>query len=133
MVVNRDGFYFIDVTWKTGFSHKVPCRGYSLKSQMAFNDSLFWIESHSFYEVTQQEYEDYLWGSGSAADIEKTTSKSTTRSPRKNGVREVKVVTKSCPTKQCVKPATKSTKKKAPSATPIKKRSSGSTTTGNKL
>ena len=128
MVVNRDGYYFIDVTWKSGFKHKVPCRGYSLKSQLAFNDSLFWVESHSFYEVTQQEYEEYLWGSGSAADTEKTTSTSNTRSRRKSGASVKTDGEKPSRTKQSAKPATKTTKKKATSSTQTKKPSTGSTT-----
>ena len=132
MVVNLDGYYFIEVTWKSGFKHKVPCRGYGLKSQMAFNDSLFWVESHYFYEVTQKEYEDYVWGSGSVADIEKTTSTSTTRSRKKSGSSEKTAGKKPCPTKQSVQPATKTTKKKVDSSTPTKKRTSGSTTTRNK-
>ena len=41
-------------------------------------------------------------------------------------------LTKSSPTKQSVKPATKSTKKKAPSSTPTKKPSTGLKTTRNK-
>lgn len=132
MVVNRDGYYFIDVTWKDGFKHKVPCRGYGLKSQLAFNDSLFWIESHSFYEVTKEQYEEYLWGSGSLADTEKTTSTNTTRSRRKSGTSEKKVGTKQSRTKQSATNATKSTKKRESSSTQTKKQSSGSTTTRNK-
>ena len=132
VVVSRDGYYIIQVKWKSGFTHKVPCRGYGLKSEMAFNDSLFWVESHFFYEITQQEYEEYAWAQSLAVDIEKTTKKTTTRSPRKNGKSVPKDGAKLSRTKQSVRPATKSVKNKAASAEPTKKRSSGSIATQNK-
>jgi hypothetical protein len=128
VVVNRDGYYMIHVVWKDGFKHKVPCRGYNLKSEMAFNDSLFWVESHNFFEVSKEDYEEYIWGSGSVADTEKTTSTSTTRSRRKSGQSEKTDTVKQSRTKQSAKTATKNTKKKVSSSTPTKKRSSGSTT-----
>jgi hypothetical protein len=125
-VATRDGYYFIDVTWKSGFKHTIPCRGYNLKSEIAFNDSLFWVESFNYYEVTEQQYEEKLWGAGYPADIEKTTTKSTTASKRK-ATAETGV--KQSATKRSATPATKSTKKKDQSSAPTKKRSSGSTTT----
>lgn len=128
-MTTRDGYYFIDITWKSGFNHIVPCRGYNLKSEIAFNQSLFWIEKFHYYEVTKEQYEEKLWGTSLAADTEKTTTKSTTRSPRKSGSSTKVDGAKPSRTKRSATPATKSTKKKAQSATPTKKRSSGSTTT----
>ena len=121
MVVNPSGYYLIDVTWKGGFKHKVPCRGYQLKSNMAFHDSLFWIESHIHHEVTKEQYEEYLWGSGSLADTEKTNSKTNTRSPRKSGKSQKEVGPKHSATKQSATSATKSTAKKKQSSTRTKK------------
>ena len=125
-VHNRDKYFFIDVIWKGGFKHIVPCRGFNLKSQLAFNDSIFWIESHSHYEVTKEQYEEYLWGSGSLADTEKTTSTTTTKSRRKAATSAKTVGKKQSATKSSVKPATKTTKKKAASSTVKKKPSDGS-------
>lgn len=127
-MATRDGYYFIDITWKSGFKHTVPCRGYNLKSEIAFNESIFWIDSFVYYEVTKEQYEEKVWGTFSAADTEKTTTKSTTKSPRKSGASAKTDGVKPSRTKRSATPATKSTKKKATSSTPTKKRSSGSTT-----
>lgn len=128
-MATRDGYYFIDITWKSGFNHIVPCRGYNLKSEIAFNQSLFWIEKFHYYEVTKEQYEEKLWGTSLAADTEKTTTKSTTRSPRKSGSSTKVDGAKQSRTKRSATPATKSTKNKEASATPTKKRQSGSKTT----
>lgn len=124
--ISRDSYIFIDVTWKGGFKHTVPCRGYNLKSQLAFNDSLFWVESHHWYVVTEEQYQEKLWGSGSAADTEKTTSTSTTRSRSKSGQSEKGVGKKHSATKQSAPAVTKNTKKKVTSSTQTKKPRSGS-------
>ena len=128
-MATRDGYYFIDVTWKSGFKHIVPCRGFNLKSELTFNQSLFWIESINYYEVTKEQYEEKVWGSGSAVDTEKTTSTSTTRSRRKSGASEKTDGVKPSRTKRSATPATKSVKKKASSSTTTKKPPSGSKTT----
>lgn len=65
--VPTDAYFFVDVVWKkTGktkaFKHTVPCRGYNLKSQLNFNDSLFWVDTHSYREVSKQEWEKKVWG-----------------------------------------------------------------------
>ena len=125
-VHNRDKYYFIDVTWKGGFKHIVPCRGYNLKSQLAFNDSIFWIESHSHYEVTKEQYEEYIWGSTSLADTEKTTSTNTTKSSRKKATSTKTAGRKPSGTKSSVKNAETSTKKKVSSSKQKKTPSSGS-------
>jgi hypothetical protein len=62
MKVSSNAFYFIDVTWKGGFKHIVPCRGYGLQSQLKFNDSLIYVESAEPREVTEEEYNNRIWG-----------------------------------------------------------------------
>ena len=62
MKVSSNAFYFIDVTWKGGFKHIVPCRGYGLQSQLRFNDSLIYVESAEPREVTEEEYNNRIWG-----------------------------------------------------------------------
>lgn len=52
----RDGWYQIDVVWKTKFKHKIYCRGYQLKSQLAFNESLEWIKSSVYKEITEAQF-----------------------------------------------------------------------------
>jgi len=60
--VPADSYFFIDTKWKGDFSHIVPCRGYNLKSQLKFNESIFWIESSHWYEVTKEQYEEHVYG-----------------------------------------------------------------------
>jgi hypothetical protein len=60
--VPSDSYFFIDTKWKSGFSHIVPCRGYNLKSQLRFSESIFWIESTDWYEVTKEKYEEHVYG-----------------------------------------------------------------------
>ncbi len=120
--MKNDDYIFIDVTWKSGFKHTVPCRGYRFKSETKFIESLFWIDKYTWREVTQKDYEDKIWGSGLVADTEKTTLKSTTRSPRKNTQSEKTAGKKPSRTKQSVTTATKNTRKKASSSTVTKKR-----------
>lgn len=123
MEVKREDYVFIDVTWKGGFTHTVPCRGYNLKSQLDFNKSIFWIKEFTWRVVSQKEYEDKVWGSGLVVDTEKTTSKTTTRSRRKNTQETAK---KHSATKQSVVPATKTTRKKVISSTATRKQKNGS-------
>ena len=61
MNVTRDDFVFIDITWKGGFKHTVPCRGYNFKSQIEFTKSIFWIEKFKWRIVTEKEYTAKLW------------------------------------------------------------------------
>lgn len=82
-MATRDGYYFIDITWKSGFKHTVPCRGYNLKSEIAFNDSIFWIDSFIYYEVTKEQYEEKVWGAFSTEEIEKPKKRSSAATTRK--------------------------------------------------
>ena len=60
-----DAYFLMTVTWKGGFSHSVPCRGFNLKSQIKFTESLDYVESYDYVECTQEEYELRVWGDGS--------------------------------------------------------------------
>lgn len=60
--VHRDSYFFIDTKWKDGFTHIVPCRGFNLKSQLRFNENIFWIESSEWREVTKETYEEHIYG-----------------------------------------------------------------------
>jgi hypothetical protein len=52
----RDRCYQIDVVWKTAFKHKIYCHGHQLKSLLAFNESLEWIKSSVYKEITDAQY-----------------------------------------------------------------------------
>jgi hypothetical protein len=68
--VPSDSYFFIDTKWKGDFSHIVPCRGYNLKSQLRFNESIFWIESSHWYEVTKEQYEEHVYGRAEQAEAQ---------------------------------------------------------------
>lgn len=125
-MATRDGYYFIEITWKSGFKHIVPCRGFRLKSEIEFNRSIFWIESYHYYEVTKEQYEERVWGSGSLADTEKTTSTNNTKSSRKAKTATKTDGTKPSSTKRSAPAAKKSMKEKVSSSKPKKKPQSGS-------
>ena len=82
--VSFDGYFMLEVKWKGGFTHKVPCRGYNLGSQIRFTESLFWVESYDYTKCTKEEYEAYVFGDGS--DFEETTNgrASKTKAQQKN-------------------------------------------------
>jgi hypothetical protein len=127
----RDGYYFIDVTWKSGFKHTVPCRGFNLKSEIAFNQSIFWIDSIHYYEVTKEQYEEKTWESSLVADIEpKTTTKRTTSQPKRGKSLKKDGVEQST-TPASAKTARKTTKLKTQSSTATKKKPTGSKETKN--
>jgi hypothetical protein len=48
--------YFIYVRWKFGFKHIWPCRGYDLKSVVAFLGTLTSVDSFEFKKVSEQVY-----------------------------------------------------------------------------
>jgi hypothetical protein len=70
MKLQNDSHFFIDTKWKSGFSHIVPCRGYNLKSQLRFSESIFWIESTDWYEVTKEKYEEHVYGRAEQAETQ---------------------------------------------------------------
>lgn len=57
--VPRDAYFFIDVTWKSGFKHRVPARGYELKSWLNHLEKNEWVEFSIYAEVTQLEYDAF--------------------------------------------------------------------------
>ena len=61
MDIKKDDYIFIDVTWQGGFKHTVPCRGYNLKSQIKFHESLNYLKSFKWRVVTEKEYNTKLW------------------------------------------------------------------------
>lgn len=67
-----DAYFFIDVEWKDGFKHTVACRGYDLKSQIKFHDSIFWIETYKYYEVSQAKYEEKMYGTEQEQELLRT-------------------------------------------------------------
>ena len=75
MDINREDYIFIDVEWKSGFKHTVPCRGYNLQSQLKFNESIFWIKSFTWRVVTDKEYNAKLWPSIEENEDEQRASK----------------------------------------------------------
>ena len=82
--VPSDSYFFIDTKWKSDFSHIVPCRGYNLKSQLRFNESIFWIESSNWYEVTKEQYEEHVYGRTEQAEAQQ-------ENPPKRASRKAKV------------------------------------------
>ena len=125
MDIKRDDYIIIDITWKSGFKHSVPCRGFNLKSQIEFQKSIFWIESYSYRVVTKKEYEESIWGSLEAVDTELKTSMTSSASPRKRGTSQKKVGSDVSTTQASAKTAIKTTKEKATSSTRMKKKPSG--------
>ena len=124
-------FYLITVKWMGGFTHKVPCRGFNLKSMVEFTKSLHYVEEFSYETVPEEEYNKYVYGepecqSPLPADTKSKTSKKAAPSTRKSGKSTTKAGTKRSPTKASVKPATKSTRKTTPSSKPKPKNSTGS-------
>jgi len=82
--VPSDSYFFIDTKWKGEFSHIVPCRGYNLKSQLRFNESIFWIESSHWYEVTKEQYEEHVYGRTEQAETQQENPPKRSRRSTKN-------------------------------------------------
>ena len=82
--VPSDSYFFIDTKWKSGFSHIVPCRGYNLKSQLRFSESIFWIESTNWYEVTKEKYEEHVYGRAEQAETQQENPPKRSRRSTKN-------------------------------------------------
>ena len=93
------GYYFIDVTWKTGFKHTIPCRGYRLKSQFAALQGLFWVSEFLHYEVTKEQYYELMWG------VEASDPEPKKRKPKDGNVSKPERSTKARPTAKASKKA----------------------------
>lgn len=131
MEVTRESYVLIDVTWQGGFKHSVPCRGYNLKSQIKFQESLQYIEAFTYRIVTQKEYDAFVFGepecqSSPAAVIKSKNSTTSSTSPRKNGKSAKTAGSKQLPTKASAKTATKATKTPTRSSKAKPKNSTGS-------
>lgn len=81
--VTSASYFCIDTIWKSGFKHTVPCRGYNLKSQLKFNESIFWIESSNWYEVTKETYEELVYGRTEQAEAQQENSPKRSRGSTK--------------------------------------------------
>lgn len=79
-----DAYFIMTVTWKGGFSHTVPCRGFNLKSHIKFTESLEYVDTYEYVECTQEEYDLKVFGDGS--DFEENTNgrASKTKAQQKN-------------------------------------------------
>lgn len=55
--MSRDGYYEITTVWKDGFTHTNGARGFQVSSMIKFSESLFWIESAKYKEITEKEYD----------------------------------------------------------------------------
>lgn len=89
-MATRDSYFFITTKWKGGFTHTNPIRGYNLTSMLRFNESLFWVESTTYEEVTKEQYEERMYG-----PIDEGTEKqadSTKRKPRAKRSEDSKAV-----------------------------------------
>jgi len=124
--IKREGYYFIDVVWKFGLKYTVHCRGFNLKSEIAFHESLYGLKSFKYYEVNKTKYEERTWQSFSLADTEKTVSKGTLALQPKVGKTPTKAPAKRSVTKRSVHAAKKSMKKKVLSSKQTKKQKTGS-------
>ena len=126
----RDDYYIITVKWMGGFTHKVPCRGYNLKSLLRFHETFeyaMYAEAYSYEQTTKQQYDkliygDEEWEQSPVADTELTKKKiSSTPSPK----RTTRKTKEHSPTKSSVKVAKKNTKTTAISSTTRTKRTTG--------
>ena len=59
--INKQGYYFIHIKWSSGFKHIVPVRGYTLESELAFNDRLVYAKTTKVEEVTENKWEKFYW------------------------------------------------------------------------
>lgn len=123
--VKFDAYFLITCKWKGGFTHVVPCRGYNLKSQIAFHKSLEWIEEFYFDECDQAEYDRRVFGIGEeecqSPVVADTKSKISTKRTASQSKRGQENVAKRSAMSASVKPATKNTSVKKKSSTAKKK------------
>ena len=111
MDIKKDDYIFIDITWKSGFKHTVPCRGFNLKSQLEFTKSIFWIDKFTWRVVTEKDYNAKLWAPLEEKDNEPRASKgkalkeaAAKRKPRAKASEDSEGLSKS---RRTNKPATK--------------------------
>lgn len=116
MDIKRDDYIFLDVTWKTGFKHIVPCRGFNLTSQVKFSSTLEYVSDVTYRVVTEKQYMELLWPSPVPADAESKTSTKPTTSSAKAKPLAKKATPKPSATKPSAKTVSKNTKKQVSSS-----------------
>lgn len=99
MNVEKQDYIFIDVEWQGGFKHVVPCRGYNLQSQLAFNKSLNYVKDFKWRVVSEKQYNALMWPSFEENDNERSSGKRKTQQenpakgkPRKATDKDSKVI-----------------------------------------
>ena len=55
--ISKSGYYVMEVTTSNGFKFKIPCRGYSLASQMFFQNTLKY-STYTVEMITEKQYKD---------------------------------------------------------------------------
>lgn len=124
--VRSDAYFLITVKWIGGFTHKVPCRGYGLKSQIDFTKSLDWVEEFNWEECDQAEYDRRVFGIGEEEECQSsvvvdTKSKVSTKRTASQSKRGTDSSRKQSAMSASVKPASKDTSVKKKSSTTKKK------------
>ena len=127
MDIKRDDYIFLDVTWKTGFKHIVPCRGFNLQSQLNFSSSLEYVQKVTYRVVSEKQYMELLWPSSVPVDVESKTLTTQATSSAKAKPSAKTATKKPSATKPSAKTASKNTKKQASSSKAKKKPSVGLT------
>lgn len=125
MDIKRDDYIFLDVVWKTGFKHIVPCRGFNLQSQLNFSSSLEYVKKVTYRIVSEKQYTELLWVSSVPVDVESMTLTTQATSSVKAKPLAKTATKKPSATKPSAKAASKNTKKQASSSKAKKKPSVG--------
>jgi len=55
--IDVNGYFFIYVTWASGFKHIVPCRGYSLRSNIEAVKKLDMVKEYHYKEVKKKDFD----------------------------------------------------------------------------
>lgn len=58
--IDRLDYILIEVGWKNGFKHTIPCRGFDVKGLSTFLDGLTMVEYHKPKVVTEKQYNKRL-------------------------------------------------------------------------
>ena len=123
--VKSDAYFLLTIKWVGGFTHQVPCRGYSLKSQLDFTRSLTYVEEFTYAECDQAEYDRRVFGIGEeecqSPVVADTKSKISTKRTASQSKRGQETSVKRSAMSASAKPATKNTSVKKKSSTVKKK------------
>ena len=58
--IDRLDYIMIEVTWKHGFQHTIPCRGRDVKGLSEFLNGLSMVDNHKVKVVTEKQYNKRL-------------------------------------------------------------------------